>query len=427
MMSERRDPIDELRRNNPARRDKVASGLTDAELEAAMRNAMAARIEEDLVSQSFPWRRAVPAAAVVAVGAAIVLLVLDDGPAGTGSEQAFAGSAVDAAEANPRILVGAPGWTVTDVNEQSLEQGSGGMKFERQDQEISLSWVRVPDEYKVPDDQYLVRLPELGQWYTRHDCASHEGRGPCDYFIRETEIEVLGEKALLLETRTVAGGEATSDFRIDLPVVDGTLVSLYAYSMPRDELRAVLDSLIQVDVDKWLSALPDRVVQPLERPEIVDEMLADVPIPDSVDAGALKEDAVAADRYGVGVQVTQAVACGWMDQWAAAFESDDEATIDEATEAMATSPDWDILVEMDEGGGWSRAIWKHARRMQGPEPRELLDTTGTESLTSGPTFALGPSYAMGLGCDSLERTPVEQPRYVKNYREGLIPVEHPPA
>jgi len=364
----------------------------------------------------------------LAVGASAIILALafGGGPSGSGVDQAYAGAAIEVAEANPRVLIDAPGWTVEDVDE--FEESSGTMAFVNGDQRLNLDWNEVPEEWMVTDDELLSDLPRRGQWFVVHSktCVTGEGAASCAVYLRDTEVPVLGEPAVLAEVRTITGNESSSRFEVRLPVADGIFTTIYAENLTRAEIDELLPSLVRAEVETWLAALPPSTVQPLERPEIVDEMLRDVPIPASVDVDELKSQAIAAGRYHLGAQVTGAVACGWLDQWAAALEAGDEAALREATEAMSTSPDWDILIEMNEQGGWSQVVWEDSREMRGDEPRnDLLDSGGTESF-HGITYELGPSYAMGLGCDSLTRTVRED---TQNYAQPpeYTPVDAPPA
>jgi len=244
--------------------------------------------------------------------------------------------------------------------------------------------------------------------------------------MRSTEIEVLGEIALLFEQRTVYSGHQSSSFQVNLPPSGRTTVSLYVSSISRPALLDVLGSLHRTDVETWLAALPRQVVEPLERPEVVDEMLADVPIPASVDIEALKEEATAGTRYQLGARVTGVVACGWLDQWAAAIDSGDSAASNEATDAMQTSRDWAILREMKEQGGWSQTVWQYAGEMRRGEREALLGTSGTDEYPDGSVYERSPSYATGLGCDSERLTLVRESNGLTRPSGGrAVPVDVP--
>lgn len=114
----------------------------------------------------------------------------------------------------------------------------------------------------------------------------------------------------------------------------------------RDPVLAMLES---VDIDRWLSAMPASVVRPDSHAAVVEEMLADVPLPDGFDAEELIRADTVLDRYQLGAEVTGAVACGWVEQWLRARKTGDTVRAREAVEAMPSSRDWAILKDCDPG------------------------------------------------------------------------------
>jgi hypothetical protein len=310
------------------------------------------------------------------------------------------------------------------------------MEFSDGEDKLELIWRRLPPEYSAESFEGSGHLPKLDQWYRIPiNCgpglsaiSKQEPTGPvdCEIFERNTQISVLGRTAILGESRTVSADGESSDFTLYFQPEAGTDLFISARSIAREKFRQVLDSLHPTDVETWLAALPPRVVQPIDRPAVVDEMLEDVPIPGTVDVEELKGEASAATRYQIGVAITGAVACGWLDQWARAIEAGDDAAAEAAVEAMSTSRDWAILQEMDEQGGWSRTIWEYSEEMRRDERHALLGVAGTETLPDGRVYELSPSYATGIGCDSErrvlrdERAEVPPPSYPKP-----IPVDSP--
>ena len=418
------DPIEALRQANPVGAQPVAEGdLATARERAIARAQSQATLPSPRAVRLTPVR--VAGGLAVASGCAVagVLLFGGGGPASSGGDLAYAGEAIEIAEANPRFLIDDPTWRVADIG--SFEVDQGGMEFRNGEMRVLLDWVRFPEEYGVDDGEILGELPSPGDWYAFEGrCATPNGAVPCATFARDYKTQVAGRPGVVSEYRDRGANREDTLFEVKLYALDGVSISMYLYGIAPEEIDPLLDSFEQVDVDTWLAALPEQAVEPLERPEVVDEMLADIPVPDEVDVGALKESTIGADRYSVGVDVTSAVACTWLDQWAEAYEAGDEALVQEATEALATSPDWDILQEMDKEGGWSEVIWEYSREMRGDEPRnDLLDSSGTETL-NGRTFSLSPGYAAGLGCDSLKRTFVkDQPNYAKPI--DAVPVDEP--
>lgn len=420
-----RDPIEALRQADPAHETPVdQEGLAAARERAITRAQSQATLPSPRAPRLTPVRAAGGLAVASGCAVAGILLLGGGGPGSSGGDVAYAGEAIEIAEANPRFLIDDPAWGIKDVDVSNFDVDRGSMEFRNGEKRVLLDWIRFPEEYGVDDGEILRELPTLEEWYAFESrCASPDGVVPCATFIRDFEVEIAGRPGIASEQRD--GGTNSNGatlFQMDLFALDGISVSMYLYDVPPEEIDALLASFVQVDVETWLAALPEQAVEPLDRPEVVDEMLADVPVPDEVDVEALKESTIGSDRYSVGADITSAVACTWLDQWAVAREDGDDAAMEEAAAAMETSHDWDILIEMNEEGGWSQTVWQYAREMR-HEPNEVVDSSGTETL-NGRTFELSPSYASGLGCDSLKRTFVEdQPNYAKPI--DAIPVDEP--
>jgi hypothetical protein len=420
------DPIEELRRANPASAAELRANMSPEHHRAARDRAIAAG---ERVGELRPRSTAEPGprrggwlgrrttlgvgAVLASAGVIAAVVILGGGSVGPGDQPEFAAAAVRVAEANPRLLVGEPGWSVTRADEFEPDQGS--MTFSDGVDELNVSW--QPAAYYVDFPNGEGSLSEPDQWYwTAIGCGVGPGTAErmapttdCGVFQRFTEIRLLGAEAILHEDRTIFPHRIATRFTLYLPPEVGAFVTITAGEMSRDQFLTLLDSLYETDVDSWLAALPPRIVQPLDRPEVVDEMLRDIPVPASVDVEALKDEFAASSRYSVGAAVTSAVACEWLDQWANAVQSGDVAAADEAIEAMSTSREWEILKEMESQGGWAQVIWEYAGEMRRDDRAALLGIGGTETLPDGRVYELTPSYATGIGCDSERRVLREEP------------------
>jgi hypothetical protein len=365
---------------------------------------------------------AVAAGAAVAVVAGVLALVLPSGSSiGPAPEQAFAQSAIEVAEGNPRLLVGAPGWKVDYAGEFEPDQGYIDYKREGDEGRLSIGW--SPAEYYY--DPFAYRPIEEGQWYRGEiGCpfgeSYDEKKGDhvvrldaddfaeCRVYDRTDRIEVFGTSAIMHESRIVdPDGTSSSTFSVDIPRDGPVYVRIDAagLDLDREGFFEVLGSIEPVDVETWLGALPDDVVRPLDRPEVVDEMLEGIPVPDTVDVEALRTEFAALSRYNLGAAVSGEVACAWLDQWVAATGNEpDPAAAKEAEKALATSREWPILRELAPKGGWSQVVWEYSRDVEQGDRRELIDSAGTETMPDGSVYELRPSYATGLGCDSETRT-----------------------
>jgi len=333
------------------------------------------------------------ALAATIAGAAIV--VIGGSSVGPSPSPAFAEAAIQVAEANPRLVVATPGWKVEAANEFEVDQGQ--MDFTNGPETLNIAW-QPARYYTEPDLQELrqgARGPEgtLGNPITP---------GPGEADERFEWISALGRRALFDYD---AGGRF---YRLTFAPENGSFITISGNSaqnsMTRERFLGLVDSLYVADVDTWLAALPPEIVRPVDNEAAVDEMLAGIPVPDSVNVDQLRSLALALSRYQLGAKVTGAVACGWLDQWAAAVKSGDTASAQESVDAMSTSRDWTILREMEDQGGWSQVVWEYSREMQNDNRAALLGTAVTETTPDGRVYELSPAYATGLGCDSEQRT-----------------------
>ena len=442
------DAFERLRALDPAARPE--SPEDQGELRAAVRRR-AIEIGERPSQPAFDRRRRriglrVAAALVAAVATAgLAILLLGGGSIGPGPESAFAGSAVRVAEGNPRLLIGAPGWSVSYAGEFEPDQGQIDFRDGGGPGQLSVDWGPA-EYYSDPLEQPGV---EPDQWYrSQAGCASTK-RSPngdieittgeaveCRVYTRVRAVTALDAPAAVEETRIVEpDGTSTNSFRVALPPSGSVYASISAQGISPERFGEILDSLYSADVETWLAALPAKTVRPLERPQVIDEMLAGVPVPNSVNIEEIKDESAALSRYDLGAEVTGAVACGWLDQWADATRNGDEAMAQSATEAMATARQWTILEEMAPQGGWSQVIWEYAADMRHDDRQALLGSGGTEQLPDGRVYELGPSYATGLGCDSEQRTlRSEESRRTKGSRAparirlpNAVPVRSPAA
>jgi len=275
------------------------------------------------------WRAAGLAAVAAALVAALVVVV--PGASRDGSA-AWAAPVLAVAESAPRYLLAQEGWVVTQVPEFS--GASGQVVFSDGEATIDLHWRPASTH-----DEYVADRSEL------------------------PELEGMTATADGVPARVFTYGD--TDGGTDLAALwrQGDH-SLEARGVVRDAaaFAGLLAALEEVDVDAWLTALPEQVVRPDGERDAIAGMLADVPLPPGFDPRSLERGA-AIDRYQVGAQATGAVACGWIESWIAASSRGDAAAAQEAVDAMATSRDWAILQEMDAEGDFPEVVWEHADAM----------------------------------------------------------------
>lgn len=287
-----------------------------------------------------------PVAAAVAVLAGFVgIQGLRDG------STAWAAEAVAVAEAAPRLLVDQPGWSVSRADQFSASNGE--MTFTGGADELDVHW--------IPGDQ--------------HDGKVADRANSSDL---RAEIRVMGRDAVLFRY------EGTTDF-VSLWRQGEHSVQARGVFTTVDDFQEVLGSLIEVDVDTWLGAMPDSVVRPGSRGVAVDEMLAEIPLPDGFDRTAILSGDAVQDRYQLGAMVAGSAACAWIEGWIVALDAGDAAAAERAVAAMSTSHDWQVLLDMDEAGDYPEVLWGLADAMEtgAPLPGDLT---------------VRESYSDSLGC-----------------------------
>lgn len=293
------------------------------------------------------WLVAVAAAIVLIVGLATVQQLQG------GRSTAWAAEVVAIAEAAPRLLVDRPGWAVARADQFAASQGE--MTFSNGRQELDLRW--------IPVGEHGAKLVDRADESDLQAAATVVGRAATVFrYTGTSDYVALWEH-----------GEHSAEARGVFPSIS--------------ELNDVLGSLVEVDVDTWLSAMPASVVKPSARDEVVDQMLADLPLPDGFDRTALRQGASVQDRYQLGAKVAGSVACRWIERWIGALTAGDAQSAQQAVDAMATSRRWAILIEMDADGAYPKALWELADAM----------TTGNQ-VSGGKRMTVQDSYANTLGC-----------------------------
>jgi hypothetical protein len=317
------------------------------------------------------WSRPRTRLAIAGAAAAGVAAVAFVQPFGSDGGSAWAAEAVQVAESVPRLLITADGWEVGRADEFSV--GSGDVTFRGPSGgEIDLRWT----------------AESSGQSYG--DFIAGVDKEP---FERLDDVEIEGQQAALFEAFVVPGdveeGDADEHTVVALWRDSGYVMGLESH-MSTDRFLDVAASIGTVDVDTWLAALPESVVKAGDRPGAVQQMLADVPVPDGFDASSLETaDVSARSRYQLGADVTGQVACAWVAQWNDGKASGDAAVVDEAVTAMGTARDWDILREMDAEGDWPKTVWDVADAM----------AAGDTMDAGRPDMPLAETAANALGCE----------------------------
>jgi hypothetical protein len=296
--------------------------------------------KDDLAERRGRRRRWLPAlgaaAAVAAIAAAVAVpRLLDD-------HTDVTEAAVAAPGGGEIAVLQAPGWKL--VNADSVDADGGEISYQSGHQSLDIDW-RPADLY----DGYV---------------ADRDDVGPREH------ATVLGKPSILWNY-------SRDDHTVIRPVVGDFMLEFRGSGMDEAAYRDLLDHLLAIDAADLDSYLPDSFVTDDERSEVVKQMLDPIPVPDGFDSDIQSTEI---DRYQLGAQVTGAVACAWLDQYAAAKKAGDEAAAQEAVDAMTTSRDWPVLKEMNSSGDWPEAIWEISDHMAAGD--KLSDWSG------------------GIGCDA---------------------------
>ncbi|MEN8114643.1 MAG: hypothetical protein ABFS21_09670 [Actinomycetota bacterium] len=198
--------------------------------------------------------------------------------------------------------------------------------------------------------------------------------------VRPTTIDgapaVIAYHSDSLERVFVVGGDDEYVIEIDLNPLFGNATDA--------DLDAILAQIRKVDLATFEAAMPEGSVASGEVSGVVDEMLADVPLPPGFDTSFLS---ATGDRYHVGANVVGNVACAWIEQWIEATAEGDVKRAEEAAAALATSHDWSILREMQQQGAYPEVLWEYADAV-----------AGDGTVMGGRILTVEESYAQALGC-----------------------------
>jgi len=363
------EALGRMRAANPASAKELRKTIGEADLARAMRRAIAAGDSPmcpipagDRVAMErsagggpglagvFSRHRSISIGfGLVCVAAIAVLVVLGGGSVGSvkdGGRPTFAAAAVKVAEANPRLLVTAPGWSIVHAN--SFEVDSGGLTYRYRShaaygphaKRLTLSW-------------HPVRLYRL--------------------VLRERQRSGTAKASTVLGRRATTFRKRGSSDSVTILSPQGEV--FVEISASRTDNATVLRSLRSVGVDRWLAAMPAEVVQPASRSEAIARMLDGVPLPPGFDLATLETESHLTSRFELGRTVAGTVACGWLESWSAATRSRDAAAARKAVEGMAGARHWPVLLQMVQekgfegdvlpahGNGWPSNVVAAAREI----------------------------------------------------------------
>ncbi|HEY5053693.1 MAG TPA: hypothetical protein VII45_09825, partial [Solirubrobacterales bacterium] len=259
-----------------------------------------------------------------ATALAVALLIFDGSGSGPAPQPAFAAAAVKVAEANPRLLVTAPGWSIKDA--YGFEVDSGSMVFGNGTYHLTLNW--------YPARFYRSYLRD---------------RRKVSAVVHST---IFGHRATTVRYHRSVVNEPGLDYETLFSPWGEVAVGIRGIVASKREYQAILNSLRRVGVNTWLNAMPPEVVQPAALDATVEQMLRGVRLPANFDRSTLPNPSLITDRYRLGTAVTGAVTCGWLEDWVAAARNDDHTTAREAVDGLGSARHWPVLLSMVHEKGW---------------------------------------------------------------------------
>jgi hypothetical protein len=301
-----------------------------------------------------------------------------------GGRPTYAAAAVKVAEANPRLLITAPGWSIVHADAFATE--SGGLTYKKAGHPVlgpnavsaGMNW--------EPASYYRDAV----RGYRRDGTAM--------------KVTVAGRQGSAF---LINGGAA---YLVVLPPQGSVFVTL---SLPAAEHEAMLRSVRAVGVDRWLAAMPPEVVQPTDESTVIASMLRGVPLPPGFEVSSLESERVLINRYELGQAVAGAVACGWMESWAAAKRSGDPVTAEAAVAGMSGARHWAVLLQMvhekgfegdglpAHGVGWPSYIVEASRELAAGHLRRrpaVRTTRDAQGNVVGMGYSKDTAPASFLGC-----------------------------
>jgi hypothetical protein len=424
------DVLARMRAANPFSAAELREAIADAELTRAMRRAIAAgespaqpipagdRVAREHVVRTRSGRNGIFSrhrgaslglGGIVGVAVIAALILLSGGSVRDGAHPTFAAAAVEVAEANPRLLVTAPGWSI--LHARSFEVDSGELIYGDGEHPAYGPGGRQLDLTWYPVRFYRSMLRDHSRVRTR---AGHP---------RPVTSTLLGQRA----TTFAYSGQHPNYTTIFSPE-GNVFIAISGSFGSRQEYEALLHSLRRVGVDAWLEAMPPEVIRPAARSQAIAQMLQglpvppgfdpatmhfrDVPVPPGSNEAALQSESALTDRFMLGKAVAGAVACDWIQRWLSATRSGDGAAAREAVEAMGTAAHWPVLLQMvrekgyredalpPNGRGWPSNILAAAHEIAGGHLRRkpAVITIQVKGHPVGYMTPAGAAPASVLGC-----------------------------
>lgn len=225
----------------------------------------------------------------------------------------------------PRLLM-EDGWLLVEVRDfdvNSRAMSFAGPRGER----LQLGWVRDP---RVGADASARR-----ELLTQVTSASMLGTTVPVY---QVPLPTTVETVAPVPT-SPAGGDAESPEPGSWEAVwvsGDSAISVSAEAGHLEGFVAAVESLRESGQSEWDAAVPSALVTEAERPAVVDEMMAEVIVPDGFELTEIRNQPLIQDRMTIGFDLAQAVTCAWLEQWLDAAGNGDDDAIAEALDGLGS-------------------------------------------------------------------------------------------
>ncbi len=343
-------------------------------------------------------------ACTVVVAALIVLSGSSVNSVRDGAHPTFAAAAVKVAEANPRLLITAPGWSLVHARSFEVERGELIYKNDEHPlygpggRQLNLTW--------YPARFYRDRL--------------HENGHACCHVSTPVTSTLLGQRAT-----TFAYSGQHPNYATILSPQGNVFIEVNGSFGTKQEYKTALHSLRPVGVEAWLAAMPPEVLRPAARSTVIMQMLQGIPVPPGFDtstlhfrgipvssSSALQSEGALTDRFMLAKSVTGAVACDWLQRWLSATRIGDVDAARAAVDAMSTARHWPVLLQMvrekgyrgnalpPHGQGWPSEILAAAREIARGHLRRkpAVTTIYVKGRPMGYLAPAGAAPASVMGC-----------------------------
>jgi hypothetical protein len=270
------------------------------------------------------------AAAVIAVAAVPIWITQGGDEPAKKSDDSF-GTGVDEG-AGERAVLTAAGWTVENVNDDP--KYGGEIDYAKGSQSLQITW--------YPADQY-------DSYVTDREHINHPEVDPGE------AVDVLGEPSRLW-------AYTSNDHTVIRPAGEKLFLEVRGDGMDKQAFLAVLLDLRLVTHAELEDALPANFVTNQERFAAIDEILDGIgTLPPGLDAADVTS--TEPDPYHLGADVAGTVACGWIAEFAKAKQAGSEPRATAAVDALQSSKQWPVLLEMDASGDYSEVVWEYADKV----------------------------------------------------------------